>query len=320
MKNSCVEWYQNCMDSLFGKETDSWLYRILEELSVVSKLEYSEEIIKDTRFRYRALMDTSLDVFTGDRMENKSYQLPFAMYFVAKTMFKGSVVAIASEALMTIGNWDYRVRSNLLRFILFDDNPADSFLEKMTIFFMSLEECRRLEDVYMADCKDVSFSEYYPELLKEMANVDYEQILRILTRIRNAPERYYRIYDNVLWKVCARRVPNEMQQIYTKQEKNKSKYSAIGMESDLEDFVKKDMYDYIDKGYAASYNPFWLFGSSRYKDNIDFIFQKKHVVEFNVVWIQYLFLKAKSEGKKAEYINLLPDESVQRMEVRNESF
>lgn len=315
MKNSCVEWYQNCMDSLFGKETDSWLYRILEELSVVSKLEYSEEIIKDTRFRYRALMDTSLDVFTGDRMENKSYQLPFAMYFVAKTMFKGSVVAIASEALMTIGNWDYRVRSNLLRFILFDDNPADSFLEKMTIFFMSLEECRKLEDVYMADCKDVPFSEYYPELIKEMADVDYEEVSGILKRIRNAPEQYYHIYDNVLWKASEIRVPDEIRQMYKRQGKIKSKYSVIGMESDLEDFVKKDMCDYIDKGYVASYNPFWLFGSFRYKDNIDFIFQKKHIVEFDVVWIQYLFLKAKSEGKEVEYINLLPDKSVQRLEV-----
>lgn len=315
MKNSCVKWYKNCMDSMFGKETDNWLCCVLQEFSVMSKLDDSEEIIKDTKFRYRALLDTSLDVFTGDRMENKSYQLPFAMYFVAKTMFKGSVAAIASEALMTIGNWDYRVRSNLLKFILFDDNPADSFLTKMTIFFMSLEECRRLEDVYMADCKDIPFAEYYPELIKEMADVDYEQVLKILKRIRNTPELYYHIYNNVLWKACENRVPDEMRQMYRRQGKIKSKYSVKGMESDLEDFVKKDMYDYIDKGYVASYNPFWLFGSSRYKDNIEFIFQKKHIVEFNVVWIQYLFLKAKSEGKEAEYINLQPDKSVQRLEV-----
>ena len=314
MKNSCVEWYKNCVDSLFGKETDHWLYRILQEFSVMSKLEDSEEIIKDTKFRYRALMDTSLDVFTGDRMENKSYQLPFAMYFVAKNMFEDSVAAIASEALMTVGNWDYRVRSNLLKFILFDDNPADSFPEKMTIFFVSLEECRRLEDVYMADCKDIPFAEYYPELLKEMADVDYEQMSRILKRIRNAPEQYYHIYDNVLWKACEIRVPDEMRQVYRRQGKIKSKYCASEMESDLEDFVQKDMYDYINKGYVASYNPFWLFGSSRYKDNIDFIFQRKHVVEFDVVWIQYLFLKAKNEGKEVEYINFLSDKSVQRLE------
>ena len=50
------------------------------------------------------------------------------------------------------------------------------------------------------------------------------------------------------------------------------------------------------------------------KDNIDFIFQRKQVVEFDVVWIQYLFLKAKNEGKEAEYINFLPDKSVQRVE------
>ncbi len=315
MKNSCVEWYKNSMNSLFGEQTDSWLYRILQEFSTICRLEESEEIIKDTKFRYRALLDTSLDVFTGDRMENKSYQLPFAMYFVAKTMFKESVAAIASEALMTIGNWDYRVRSNLLRFILFDDNSTEMLLEKMTIFFMSLEECRRLEDVYMANCKDIPFAEYYPELLKEMVNVDYEQVRGTLQRIRKAPEQYYHIYDNVLWRACEIRIPDEMRQIYRRQGKMKSKYSVVGMESDLEDFVKKDMYDYINKGYVASYNPFWLFGSSRYKDNIDFIFQRKHIVEFDIVWIQYLFLKAKNEGKEVEYINLLPDKLVYGMEV-----
>lgn len=307
MKNSCVEWYKNSMSSLFGENTDNWLYRMLRDFSVACKLGISEEIIKDTKFRYRALLDTSLDVFTGDRMENKSYQLPFAMYYVAKTMFKEPVAAIASEALMMVGNWDYRVRSNLLKFILFDDNPTEMFLEKMTIFFMSLEECRRLEDVYMADCKDISFAEYYPELLKEMVDVNYEQMSGLLKGIRNNPEQYYHIYENVLWRVCEIRVPDEMRQMYRRQGKIKSEYSVIGMESELEDFVQKDMHDYIDKGYVASYNPFWLFGSSRYKDNLDFIFQRKHVVEFDVVWIQYLFLKAKNEGREVEYIGMLPD-------------
>ena len=315
MKNNSIDWYQNCFDSLFNGQTDNWVYQILKKLAIASDIERNEHIIKDTRYRYQALLDTSFDVFTGDRMENKSYQLPFGMYFIAKTLFKDSVAAIASEALMTIGNWDYRVRSNLLKFIVFDDNPADSFLEKMTIFFMSLEECRRLEDVYMADCKDIPFAEYYPELLKEMEDVDYEQILRILKRIRIAPEQYYHIYDNVLWRVCEIRVPDEMKQMYRRQGEIKSKYSVIGMENDLEDFVKKDMYDYINKGYVASYNPFWLFGSSRYIDNIDFIFQRKHVVEFDVVWIQYLFLKAKDEGKEVEYLNSLPDKWVRRLEV-----
>lgn len=307
MKNSCVEWYKNSMSSLFEENTDNWLYRMLRDFSVACKLGISEEIIKDTKFRYRALLDTSLDVFTGDRMENKSYQLPFAMYYVAKTMFKEPVAAIASEALMTVGNWDYRVRSNLLKFILFDDNPTEMFLEKMTIFFMSLEECRRLEDVYMADCKDISFAEYYPELLKEMVDVNYEQMSGLLKGIRNDPEQYYHIYENVLWRVCEIRVPDEMRQMYRRQGKIKSEYSVIGMESELEDFVQKDMHDYIDKGYVASYNSFWLFGSSRYKDNLDFIFQRKHVVEFDVVWIQYLFLKAKNEGREVEYIGMLPD-------------
>lgn len=73
MKNSCVEWYKNSMNSLFGEQTDNWRYQILQEISAMCKLEESEEIIKDTKFRYRVLLDTSLDVFTGDRMENKSY-------------------------------------------------------------------------------------------------------------------------------------------------------------------------------------------------------------------------------------------------------
>ena len=149
--------------------------------------------------------------------------------------------------------------------------------------------------MYMADCKEIPFAKYYPELLKEMEDLDYEHVSRILKRIRNAPEQYYHIYDNVLWRACEVRVPDEMRQMYKKQEKIKSRYSVAGMESDLEDFVKKDMDDYINKGYVASYNPFWLFGSARYKDNIDFIFQRKHIVEFSVVWVQYLFLKTKME-------------------------
>lgn len=311
MKNSCVEWYKSCISSLFGNETDNWLYRILQEFATECRLEKSEEIINDTKLRYRVLLDNSLDVFTGNRMENKSYQLPFALYFVAKSMFNQPVAAVVSEALMTVGNWDYRVRSNLLRFILFDDNPTEMFLEKMTIFFMSLEECRRLEDIYMADCADISLAEYYPELLKEMANVDYEEVSGILKKIRKSPEQYYHIYDNALWKVCELRVPEKMRKIFRQHGNAKSKYIMSEMEKNLENFVKEDMYDYINKGYVASYNPFWIFGSSRYKDNFDFIFQRKHVIEFDVIWIQYVFLKAKNEGKESAYINILPDKSMQ---------
>ena len=185
MKYKCVEWLKNCTNSLFEGQTNHWVYQILQEFMTMSKVEENEEVIQDTMFRYRAVLDTSLDVFTGDRMGNKSYQLPFAMYYVTKSMFKGSITAIASEALMTVGNWDYRVRSNLLRFILFDDNPMDSFLEKITIFFMSLDECRRLEDVYMADCKDISFAEYYPEIIKEMTEIDYNQELKRVCEIKS---------------------------------------------------------------------------------------------------------------------------------------
>lgn len=301
MKNNCVEWIKNCTNSLFEGQTNHWVYQILQEFMTMSKVEENEEVIQDTIFRYRALLDTSLDVFTGDRMGNKSYQLPFAMYYVTKKMFKGSVAAIASEALMTVGNWDYRVRSNLLRFILFDDNPMDSFLEKITIFFMSLDECRSLEDVYMADCKDISFAEYYPEIIKEMAEINYDQDLKILQRIRKTPEQYYNVYDNALWRACETRISNEMLQMYGIHEKKELKYTVNGvMEADLTAFMENDMADYIDEGYPASYNPFWIFGSSKYKDNIDYIFRKKHVVESNVVWNQYLFLKVKSEEKEAD--------------------
>ena len=178
MKNSCVNWYKKCINSLFGNETDNWLYRILNEFSTICRLEEREEIIKDTKYRYRALLDTSLDVFTGDRMGNKSYQLPFAMYYVAKCMFRETVAAIVSEAIMSVANWDYRVRSNILRLILFDDNPEDGFIEKMTIFFMALEETKALENTHMSDCSGMSFAEFYPEIVSEIEHLDYYEYCR----------------------------------------------------------------------------------------------------------------------------------------------
>ena len=291
--------------------------KALAEISEVRKCE--EESIKDTKFRYRALLDYSLDVFTGDRMGNKSYQLPFALYSVAKNMFKEPVAAIASEAVMTVGNWDYRVRSNLLKLILFDDNPADTFLEKMTIFFMSLEECRELEDIYMADCKDISFAEYYPELITEMGNMNYECVRGILHRIRKSTKKYYKVYDSVLWKVCESGVPDEMKELYGQCGKSKLKYSSKGMESDLEEFIKNDMYDYIRKGYASSYNPFWLFGSAKYKENINYIYSRKHVFEFYMVWIQYLFSKSQGDSKLVKVNSLLCDSQINERYL-NEQF
>ena len=315
MNNGYKEWYKNCLNSLFEGQNDNWVYHVVQGLTEKSDIENGEEIIKDTKLRYRALLDSTLDVYTGDRMENKSYQLPFAMYYVAKSMFRDSVAAIASEALMTVANWDYRVRSNLLRFILLDDNPADSFLEKMTIFFMSLEKCRELEDVYMADCKDVSLAEYYPELIKEIECVDYEKMQYTLHRIRNSKKRYYLTYDNVLWSANEPRVPKELRGMYKRCVKSKSKYSHEGLEKELEDFIKQDINDYINKGYVASYNPFWIFGTKNYKENIDFIFSRKHVVEFDTVWLQYLLLKAECEGKNVEYISSFHNQKPKKMEV-----
>ena len=57
-------------------------------------------------------------------------------------------------------------------------------------------------------------------------------------------------------------------------------------------FIKMDMYEYINKGYAGSYSPFWIFGGKQYKQNIDFIFSRKHTVEFDSAWIHYLSIKA----------------------------
>ena len=59
----------------------------------------------------------------------------------------------------------------------------------------------------------------------------------------------------------------------------------------LVDFIKMDMYEYINKGYVGSYSPFWIFGSMKYKQNIDFIFSRKHTIEFDSAWIHYLSIK-----------------------------
>ena len=305
MDKEYAKWYDKCVESLFQEDKDNWVYRKVVELGATSEIKFKEAVIKDTKFRFRALLDYTLDVFTGDRMENKSYQLPFGMYYVTRSMFKESIAAIASEAIISVSNWDYRVRSNLLRFILFDDNSADSFLEKMTIFFMALEECKELEDVYMADCKGISLAEYYPELIKEIEYLDYEKIRCLLQRIRDSSKQYCFVYDNVLWRANESRIPKELREIYKRRGKSKSKYSRKGMEKELEDFIKLDMNDYINKGYVASYNPFWIFGSQKYKENIDHIFCRKHAVEFDTIWLQYLFLKAESEGEKVGYITLL---------------
>jgi len=140
MGTEYVKWYGKCVESLFLGNKDSWVCRKVVELSSGIEKKPKEKIIMDTKFRFRALLDYTLDVFTGGRMENKSYQLPFAMYYVAKCMFRETVAAIVSEAIMSVANWDYRVRSNILRLILFDENPEDGFIEKNDHIFYGIKD------------------------------------------------------------------------------------------------------------------------------------------------------------------------------------
>ena len=89
--------------------------------------------------------------------------------------------------------------------------------------------------------------------------------------------------------------------MYGISEINELKYTVNrSAKTELTEYIKKDMQDYIDNGYPASYNPFWIFGSSKYKDNIDYVFEKKQIVESNVVCNQYLFLKEKSKIEEKE--------------------
>lgn len=286
-----VKWYGKCVESLFLGHKDSWVCRKVVELSSGIEKKPKEEIIMDTKFRFRALLDYTMDVFTGDRMEHKSYQLPFAMYYVARSMFGESVAAIASESIMSVANWDYRVRSNILRLILFDDNPEEGFIEKMTIFFMALEETKSLENTYVSDCSGMSFAEFYPEIVGEIEHLDYEAVKNILESIRSSNKRYYLSYNHALWKANEYRIPEHLRDLYMKREKDKSKYSHEGLEEILVDFIKMDMYEYINKGYVGSYSPFWIFGSMKYKQNIDFIFIRKHTIEFDSAWIHYLSIR-----------------------------
>lgn len=291
MKNEYIKWYKDCLESLFRSHMDSWVYKKVVEYSADAELDHKDGIIMDTKHRFRALLDYTMDVFTGERMENKSYQLPFAMYYVARCMFEECLAAVASEAIMSVANWDYRVRSNILRLILFDDKPKDLFIQKMTIFFMALEETKSLENVHMSDCSRMSFSEYYPELVGEIEYLDYDYVSNKLNSIRSSNKRYYFAYNHGLWKANEYRVPQHLCELYVKCEKNRSKFYDEGLDRVLTDFIKMDMYEYINKGYVGSYSPFWIFGSRKYKENIDYIFNRKHTIEFDSVWLNYMSLK-----------------------------
>ncbi len=70
----------------------------------------------------------------------------------------------------------------------------------------------------------------------------------------------------------------------------------------VREMCRKDMYEYINKGYVGSYSPFWIFGSMKYKQNIDFIFSRKHMVEFDSAWIHYQSIKQSETELEAENI------------------
>lgn len=148
----------------------------------------------------------------------------------------------------------------------------------------------------------MSFDEFYPELIRELENLDYEYIKNTLKCIRNFGKRYYLAYNHALWKANEYRIPEHLRDVYKKCEKNKSHFPDKGLEKTLVNFIKMDMYEYINKGYAGSYNPFWIFGSKKYKENIDFIFNRKHVIEFDSAWIHYLSIKEKENSQDADEI------------------
>ena len=101
---------------------------------------------------------------------------------------------------------EYSIPLTILRMILFDDNPEEGFLEKMTIFFMALEETKALEDTHMSDRKGMSFAEFYPKLVDEIEGLDYEHVKRTLESIRSSNKRYYLAYNHALWKAKSKRL------------------------------------------------------------------------------------------------------------------
>jgi len=302
-----TKWYEECIDSLFHGQKDNWVYEKIKELTALYEEQSKEDVIKDACYRFKVCLEYAVDVFIGDRMGSKSYQLPFSLYFVMQRTFPDAVAAVATEALMTVVNWDYRVRSNLLKLILYDDNPELLFLEKMTIFFMALEEGKRLEDAYMSDCKQMTLAEFYPRVIEEVSCQNYEYVKGILQRIRTSRKPYFLVFNHVLWKVNEWAIPLHLRELYAKSEKIMSRYSDEGMEQELIDFIKMDMYEYITKDCADSYNPFWLYGTKKYRWCTELIQSRKHIVEQETIWVKYLDVKATAEGKETEYISSFHD-------------
>lgn len=297
------EWYETVFCSLFSGKENSWYYKRLQKLLSLEQSTDCEQKQSDTGLRFKAFMDYAADMIICERMGKNSYQLPFAVSRVARGLFDKSVAPIAAEAVMTIGNWDYRVRSNLLEFILFDDHAENCFLEKMTIYFMALEETKKLEEEYSDKYRKMSLAEYYPEILAELDDVNESFVLEMLERIRSSSRNCSLMYDDILWKANESRIHENMMELYQKSKKSKCNFKRNMLDEETVSFMEADIKDYEMHGYSSSYNPFWIFGSQKYQENLEFILSRKQVIEFDTVWIHYLALKSKLCSQEMKYVS-----------------
>ncbi len=297
-KNNETLWLKNCIDSLFHDNKSNWVYKKMEDLSEVNSEESKEATIRDTKLCFMALQEFTTDVFVCDRMACKTYQFPFSIFLLAKSQFEDtSVAAIASECLQMCVNWDYRARSNILRMIIFDDCPEEKILEKLTIFFVMLEDTKRLEDAYMRDCADMSLSEYYQGLVNEVKVLDEERTRDLLKKIRKGQIDYSFVYEPVLWDVNAKCICENYHHTYTKESDKYRTPIPICIDKAVVRFLKKDIEDYVKAGQLGSYSPFWIFGTRQYAKNLNYIFVKKQLIEAHTVNI----LKCMLENKSEEY-------------------
>lgn len=299
-----VRWYNKCLKSLLCEtKDDGWFYLMIKERSAQTNKTAVDDLIKDTKLRFRALIQYTSELIIKDRMGRNSYQYPTSIYQVVKRMFVDSTAVIASEALMTIGNWDYRVRSNLLMFILLEEVKTEVFIQNMTLFFMALEETKNMEETYQLNVRDMTFSEFYPSLISEMKLYEEEYIKPVITQIRTSAINYRLLYDDILWKANACRIEQSLVELYARSKSGKSNYMTEGMQTEIIRFFDIDTGDYLEKGEASSYSPFWIFGAKHYQENLQFILDRKKMIEFDTSWIIYLQLKAEANGETPVYIS-----------------
>ncbi len=53
------------------------------------------------------------------------------------------------------------------------------------------------------------------------------------------------------------------------------------------DFIRFDMYDYVQKNLGASYSPFWIFGYDRYIEKTHEIIKEKQCIEAMITKLIY---------------------------------